>query len=512
MKRGTQLGVIATLSTLGGTLAQWTEQSWASIEPSKDLAWVQCYDGPFECGRLQVPLDYSDPDGQSAAIALIRIKANVSTDSAEYRGPILFNPGGPGGSGVELVHSAGQALATIVGPQFDIVSFDPRGVSRSTPRISWYETRVERELWARPLTMELNHSSDSVASYWAASKITGQLAAERAGDVFPHIQTDHTARDMLSITEAYGREKIQYWGFSYGTALGATFAAIFPDKIERMVLDGLVNIQDYYTGTRKSNIVDADNTLRWFYKDCHSAGPELCAFYDSSPEAIEQRLNRLYNSVIRAPVPVRTERSYGLVDYQRLRRTLFLGLYYTFDTWAVLAAGLAELEAGNGTTFYKLMESDPFECSCDPSEHAFDSVGEAEITIACNDGAVIPESVEEAERHYKDITGESGWGSMWASVRNACSGWPKTPKFEGPFSGNTSYPILLVGNTADPVTPLSAAKTVSQNFPGSVVLQQDSAGVSDTLSHLYQCTDTIASIARSPALLFAQLLQSVNTS
>jgi hypothetical protein len=80
--------------------------------------------------------------------------------------------------------------------------------------VSWYESRVERAMWSRPRAKELNHSSDSVGSYWASSKITGQLAAERAGDILPHMQTDHTARDMLSITEAYGREKIQYWGFS----------------------------------------------------------------------------------------------------------------------------------------------------------------------------------------------------------------------------------------------------------------------------------------------------------
>ncbi|KAK7022957.1 hypothetical protein VNI00_016847 [Paramarasmius palmivorus] len=301
----------------------------------------------------------------------------------------------------------------------------PLGVSRSTPRVSWYETRVERELWARPLTKELNHSSDSVASYWAASKITGQLAAERAADVFPHIQTDHMARDMLSITEAHGREKIQYWGFSHvpGTVASSSCRCLlmfFKDKIERMVLDGLFDINDHYTGTGKTNIVDADNALQWFFRDCHSAGPELCAFYDSSPEAIEQRLNRLYASIIRAPVPVRTERSYGLVDYERLRRTLFVGLYYTFDTWAILAVGLAELEAGNGTTFYRLTESDPFECSCDPEGYASDRLGEGELSIICNDIAFIPETVEEAERHYQDTSGDSSWGSIWASARIAC--------------------------------------------------------------------------------------------
>ncbi|EEB97476.1 hypothetical protein MPER_03199 [Moniliophthora perniciosa FA553] len=103
----------------------WTESSWASIKPTKELAWIDCYEG-FECGRLQVPLNYSNPEGPSAAIALIRIRANVSIDSAEYLGPILFNPGGPGGSGVDLIRDRGKFLGTVVGPRFDIVGLTPR--------------------------------------------------------------------------------------------------------------------------------------------------------------------------------------------------------------------------------------------------------------------------------------------------------------------------------------------------------------------------------------------------
>ncbi|KAK7022930.1 hypothetical protein VNI00_016820 [Paramarasmius palmivorus] len=354
--RGLRL-VSALLFSLGGVLAHcletegWSELSWASIEPTKELAWRPCYDtvGSFECGRLQVPLNYSDPDGQSAAIALIRIKANVSSDSPEYRGPVLYNPGGPGGSGVDDLLVYGKRLAKTVGPEFDILSFDPRGQ---------------------------NSSSQYVSNIWARSKIEGILAEERLADVLPHIQTDHTARDMLRINEAHGREKIQYWGISYffqdtATVLGATFAAMFPDKVERLVIDGVVDVaNDYYTAQWREMLLDADKALQWFFKDCHAAGPELCAFYDESPEAIRSQ----------------TEQT-------------------------------ASLEI-------------------------------------------------------------SDWAEMAAAARISCSHWPKIPKtfFRGPISGNTSHPILLIGNSADPATPLHAAQVVSQGFPGSVVLTQDYAG------------------------------------
>ncbi|KAL0562415.1 hypothetical protein V5O48_019672, partial [Marasmius crinis-equi] len=135
---------------------------------------------------------------------------------SDYRGPVLFNPGGPSVSGVSFVLALGTTLQGTLGPQFDVVSFDPRGVQRSTPRIEFYKTEAERRLNHRS-PRELNHSSETVESFWAYNKIIGSLAAERGKNYIAHMNTDHVARDMLSIVEAHGREKLQYWGFSYGS-------------------------------------------------------------------------------------------------------------------------------------------------------------------------------------------------------------------------------------------------------------------------------------------------------
>ncbi|KAF9255261.1 hypothetical protein L218DRAFT_967471 [Marasmius fiardii PR-910] len=458
----------------------WSEESWSKIKPSKDLRWVDCYAGGFQCGRLLVPLDYKAPHGETAAIALIRLPASVPTDGSDYLGPVLFNPGGPGGSGVDLVRMRGASFSTVLGPQFDIVGFDPRGVSRSTPRVSFYQSRIERELWATPGVGELNHSSLTLESSWARNKITGRLAAERDHSVLAHINTDQTARDMLRITEAHGREKLQYWGFSYGTVLGSTFAAMFPDKVHRLVIDGVVDVSgDYYTTNWKDNLRDTDNVLQWFFKDCLDAGPEHCPFYESSIEDMNAKLNDLYSSLIHSPVAVRTNTSYGLVDYARLRATIFRAFYKPFDQWPALAAGLQDLvRDGNGTALFNILEIPRFQCSCDPLQHAFDNVEDASTAILCNDGDVIPSDLENAQQHYDDLIEVSEWGSVWAGIRMSCGAWPSVPKtqFRGPITGRTSFPLLLIGNTADPVTPLWAAHKVSQGFPGSVVLSQHSAG------------------------------------
>lgn len=183
-----------------------------------------------------MPLNYSDPDGREAAIALIRKPSVFKEGSAFYRGPVLINPGGPGGSGVDMVMRSGNTLSTILGPQFDIVGFDPRGkqpiitqtmvlyvldnspgsgISRSIPRVSFFKTDVERALWGQLQGNNLLNASESgIGRVWARSHVVGQLAAETDDGYLRHINTENTAHDMLRIVEAHGRDKLQYWGFS----------------------------------------------------------------------------------------------------------------------------------------------------------------------------------------------------------------------------------------------------------------------------------------------------------
>ncbi|KAL0569858.1 hypothetical protein V5O48_012099 [Marasmius crinis-equi] len=458
----------------------WSETSWGSVQTSKDLNWVECYTGEYQCARLQVPLNYNDPEGETASIALLRLPANVSADSAEYRGPILFNPGGPGDSGVDILLAFGERFRAIIGPQFDLVGFDPRGVDRSTPRIEFYKTRAERRL-LQHLPGELNHSvTDNLGSYWAHSQNIGALAAQNGKDVLPYMNTDHSARDMLRITEAHGREKLQYWGFSYGSVLGYTFAAMFPDKVERLIIDGVVDIEDYYRTKWLTIPLQIEETVQWFFRSCKEAGPESCAFYEDSVEAMEDKLNGIYTSLIEKPIPMQTNLSSNIIDYGYLRNTLVVALYDP-SKWRLYAAALQQLSQGNATAYYSILDAPDFQCDCesDPSKYEFEHVKDALIGYICNDGDEVPREFEEAQAHYQASTEFSSFGSYFASFRISCSGWSKDiPKaqFRGPIEGNTSFPMLLIGNTADPVTPLEAAKNTSRVFPGSVVLTQDSPG------------------------------------
>ncbi|KAF4622312.1 hypothetical protein D9613_009057 [Agrocybe pediades] len=454
------------------------EFAWEKLSPSKELKWTDCYTRR-QCARLIVPLNHSEPDGAEATIALIRKPAAVPITSPSYRGPILFNPGGPGGSGVDLIQIAGDLFGAIVGPNFDVVGFDPRGISRSTPRASFFKTDVERSLFGVvPILPFANNSVEGIARSWARGRIIGRLAAEADDGYLRHINTDQTAHDMLRIVEAHGRSKIQYWGFSYGSVLGASFAAMFPDKIERLIIDGVVDSENYYATLWSNNLLDTDKVMDSFFDGCHEAGPEDCDFWAPSPDDIRKNLTSIYDSLRSRPIPVKTEKGYGLVDYAMVRGLVFRALYSPLSAFRILAKALAALAAGDASLIFNIAFIPPSKCSCDPSDGLFNNVIDGLSAVLCNDGDDVPGDLTSSEKYFEMLSKTSQWAEMWASIRLGCVGWPRFPKdhFQGPFIANTSHPLLLIGNTADPVTPLWAAKKMSKGFEGSVVLTQNSPG------------------------------------
>ncbi|KAF4574323.1 hypothetical protein EYR40_005957 [Pleurotus pulmonarius] len=428
----------------------------------------------------KVPLNHSDPEGASASIAMIRFPSPLA-GTEQYRGPVLLNPGGPGSSGVDLVTGGGAVLSQIVGPNFDIVSFDPRGVGFSTPRASLFPTDAQRQLFANPYFDNTNATSDGVGRMWARAQIVGALATQQDQDhLFEHLNTENTARDMLRMVEAHGEERLRYWGFSYGTVLGATFASLFPDRVERLVLDGVVDSENYFA-SRWSDDLDTDKTLQSFFDSCFEGGPELCPFYESSPQAMARKLDELTRTIALRPVPVISNTSYGLVDYARLRSTIFNSLYAPYAEFPRLAQGLADLVRGNGTVLYQMFETPLFDCNCGGSTGPpvpQPIVTDATFVIRCTDGQEVRDTVDESEVYVRQLLSQTQWGELLAIARVACAAWPQQEKrhFRGPFVGNTSHPILWIGNTADPVTPIAAAHKMARGYPGSVVLTQDSPG------------------------------------
>ncbi|KAK0487949.1 TAP-like protein-domain-containing protein [Armillaria novae-zelandiae] len=464
-------------------LAQ-SDFDWSNIEPTSNLSWVDCY-SDYQCTRFQVPIDYSNEDGSQAALAVIKLPAQSET---EYKGTVLINPGGPGGSGVSAMTSIGPLAVSILGNQYDIVSFDPRGVANSTPKAQFFLSKEEQYQWlasSNNWATVVNTTSDQIPHLWASAQVLAELALERDTGILNYISTDNVARDMLRISQAAGQEKLQYYGVSYGTLLGSTFAAMFPDKVERMVLDGVVDADAYYRDDWRNSTVDTDKVMQSFFDGCVAAGPDACAFYASTAEQISSNLDSLYDSLLIQPVPVVSPPFYGVIDYSLLRSTIWSALYAPYEVFSILAEGLASLRAGNGTIIYELQGG-----SYDPYS-GYDNSLDAQIAISCGDAANNTDSVTDLFAYAHDIEALSNFSNLLPLMqRIRCSGWKfhRGDIFTGPITGNTSYPILFIGNTADPVTPLSAANKLSTAFPGSVVLTQNSSGHT-SISASSECTD-----------------------
>lgn len=275
------------------------EFDWANITPTRHLEYHDCF-GEFKCARLEVPLDWlNETDTRTVAIAMIKLPAVVPDDDAAFGGSIFTNPGGPGGSGVGFVRAgSGHQLQSVVDKpgrrHYEIVSFDPRGVGASTPAVNCYRQNVlardadmleargqgglDRGLFAVSYGLAL---TDGVARRCQESE---ELLGE---EILAYVGTANVARDMVEMIDRIdqlrssdfpepqgdggetretapreelrkrhahdGRQKgqeprLQYIGFSYGTALGNYFASMFPGRVGRLVLDGVLNIHDYAKG------------------------------------------------------------------------------------------------------------------------------------------------------------------------------------------------------------------------------------------------------------------------
>lgn len=205
---------------------------------------------------------------------------------------VLTNPGGPGGSGIEYVFEAGSRLASIVGTQFDIVSWEPRGLGFSEPvtncssitRIPGIQKRAA--IPGQSLPTEFYDEVVEAAKEFGAAC---QLATGGPDDAGPHMNTIVVVKDLLGILDAFSKsedgEKVQnpellnYWGFSYGTVIGQMFASMFPDRIGRVVLDGVVDPDDWMAGDVLKEVTLTDEVFMTFFVYCNIAGPAICPYY-----------------------------------------------------------------------------------------------------------------------------------------------------------------------------------------------------------------------------------------
>ncbi|HSJ90783.1 MAG TPA: alpha/beta fold hydrolase, partial [Ilumatobacter sp.] len=323
----------------------------------KPIRWSPCHRdlGPFECGLVNVPLDHDEPAGARTQIAVVRLPAS---NPSERIGSLFINPGGPGGSGVDVVLFAGQFLFPApVNEHFDLVGFDPRGVARSAGVRCLPNERRWWDLFDLPFAFPVSDAEEG--HLW---QVLDEVTAECArGDtrLFEHMSTADVARDLDLMRAAVGDAQLTYFGVSYGSYLGNTYAQLFPHRVRAMAIDAILDPIGYATGrpgtedqpvtTRLASGASADITLAELFRLCDLAGPTAdptgpgCVLAGQGPSA--DRFAALAARLREEPVVIAHPFSgeVGPFGYSELVRVA-LGTLYEAAVWPLLTLFIAGLE------------------------------------------------------------------------------------------------------------------------------------------------------------------------
>ncbi|KAK3722013.1 hypothetical protein LTR37_002829 [Vermiconidia calcicola] len=288
---------------------------------------------------------------------------------------------------------------------------------------------------------------------------------------------------------------VQYWGFSYGIILGATLSAMFPERIRRAVLDGVSDSHDYMAGGWSTNLRDTDLLFAKMAEYCFEAGPDSCAVYDEDgPAFIAANIQSTIAMFKHNPISVPGSATHGpqIVTLNDLKLFFRDIVYMPLLELPRTAQILHELSQGFRTTLSawkrdripelsqplskRCLEDGAYSPSCFSGAHTWD----ATYGIACSDGLFRLNQTKEQYREYanKILARSRLIGAAWASIQLPCTAWHARPhwRYDGDFHNETAHPILLAGNTFDPVTPLYNAFVMARGFEGAGVLHQNSEG------------------------------------
>jgi pimeloyl-ACP methyl ester carboxylesterase len=428
----------------------------------------------YECATYQVPLDHADPGGEQIDLALVRRPAD---DPAARLGSLFVNPGGPGGSGVDLVVGAGEFLfPPDVLAAYDLVGFDPRGTNRSTPLQCFDGTEDADDYFFDRAWPETRAEVREVA---AANRAFDRRCEELGGPIRDHMSTTDVARDLEVLRQAVGDEQLNYYGISYGSALGSYYANLYPDRVGAVVVDAVLDPVRWSTGreepgrfvpttTRLRSGDGALATAGEFFRLCDEAGPEACPL---APGA-EARWQALYDALEAEPIVFGPG---SVIDHQFVT-SLTLGFLYDSLAWPVLAAELVYLEdlaagrvdAGAPEEQARLGELraqlDPQYAGPEqfPGVLCLDSVQPARIGAWSRATARNPQPFAQL------------WG--WADAN--CEEWSAADedRYLGPFDRETANPVLIASTTFDPATPYEMAELLRATLPNSRLLTVEGWG------------------------------------
>lgn len=424
----------------------------------QQVSWSECRDGA-ECATVIVPLDYDDPAGETIELSLLRVRA----ESRRQRvGSLVVNPGGPGVSGVDYAAQSASYFGSELRQAFDIVGFDPRGVGGSTPLDCLSDARLDAFVASDP-------DPDTAAEVQRSDRMLRELGAgcvERSGALAGHVSTVEAARDVDIIRALLRERRLTWFGASYGTFLGATYAELFPKKVGRMVLDGAL---DPSLSGRETSLVQArgfETALRSYVGRCVEDGG--CFLGDTVDQGV-RRIRAFLDQVDRSPIETAGPRRLTVGN-------AVLGIWaplYEAGYWSFLDTALKAAFAGNGTPLLAL--SDAY-TSRGPTGYAGNTL-EALYAVNCLDHPGSTPSAQIATELPAFEEASPTFGGVFAYSLSSCSHWPVAAAQEQPaIDAAGAAPIMVVGTSRDPATPLEWAESLADQLESGVLVRRDGDG------------------------------------
>ena len=412
-------------------------------------------DPRFECARLEVPLDYADPGGATGQVAMLRVPAR-----GESMGSLVLNSGGPGGTGMNFAAALATSLArSPVTERFDLIGFDPRGVGATSPAVDCFTDEEVRAGTAPQAEFLL---SAGTLTEDGARQLVERCAQGSGGEqALAAIATRDTVRDMDVLRAALGEEQLNFLGQSYGTRIGAFYAAEYPQRVRAMVLDGAIDPRLGLVERRLSQFAGFQRSFEQMAADCATrAGCPL------GPDAA--RATQVFQGIVRPlldrPLPTADGPGFTYNDAVGL---VISGLYLS-QAWPTITQGLAELKEGRPDTLLRLgrLLSGPDDGG------RLGNFSEAAYAIVCMDeDRLTVEQAREVRGRIYEVAPFADPGRGVEGARDSCAAWPAPPKPTYPFPDRVKgvAPTLVVSITGDPTTPYDAGIRLAEALGGSLL-------------------------------------------
>lgn len=444
--------------------AQSNTRGESGTMPGAELDWGGCTKelaslAGLECAWLAVPIDRQAEDSGSIDLALARVPASGSPD--ERIGSLVFNPGGPGGSGIEFLAGAALMLPEELQQRFDLVSWDPRGVGESTPVRCITDEQKDAQT-------EGDLSPDDSAELDRAiedQKEFREGCEQNNPELIKHMSTADVAGDMDEIRDALGEEKLNYVGFSYGTAIGATYATMFPERLRAMVLDGSVSPTATDLEQTTTQAEGFERTYLNFVATC-DADPE-CALSGRTAPTVEG----VRSDLDETPLVVNTSSGKRELTRDLFDIGLATGLYDT-SVWGPLARAVNDIDGNGGELILSLADR---QLGRNP-DGTWDNSSDAQTMVNCSDAQDRP-TVDEAIAAGEEVAASAPtFGEVLKTGPLGCMNWPMPANPVPEWTAEGAPPILVVGTVGDPATPYEWSEQMTTALVGSVLLTYEGDG------------------------------------